>query len=98
VLVHMIPSFNGILMTNHTEEQLKILFSPGLIWVNFYNLTTLNQNLNRNIRYHLTFFLEFQFVFLAFSKFLLYFTGIYNFAIRSDVLKSLFRVEMEIRN
>jgi hypothetical protein len=43
-------------------------------------------------------FLKLLFVFWHFQSFLIYFTGIYRCVTGSDVLKSLFHVEMDIRN
>jgi len=66
--------------------------------VNIYNLTMLNPNLKKKIRYHLTFFWKFSSCFfgilIIFTYILLESTIMY----RPDALKSLFHVEMNIRN
>lgn len=60
-------------------------------------MTTLHPNLNRIIRCHLSFFWNFSSYFCYFQRPLVYFTEIYKCVTRSDVLKSLFNVEMNIR-
>jgi len=65
--------------------------------VNIYNSATLNPNLKTKIRYHLTFSGNSILVFWHFNNFyyiLLESTIVY----RSDGLKSLYQVDMKIRN
>jgi hypothetical protein len=66
--------------------------------VNFYNLAKLNSNLKKKIHYRLTFSGSSVHVSGHFQRFLLYFTGSYNYVTESDGLKSLFHVEINIRN